>query len=185
VKYEYSEANMTKTMSELAIFMDMISKGFPVNPETVIDKLDLPETEKTKWKEYVKQGQESQQKMAQAQQQMAQQQMMMDMQEKQAGMQEKQHKLALENQKMQGTLALKNKELEYRRMIETGEWQVRKQISDDELTVKKTIADEDRRVDLAELEIKRDDIKDKGRVERARAVTEIRAKETTDSREIV
>jgi hypothetical protein len=174
VKYEYSEVNMTKTMSELAIFMDMISKGFPVNPETVIDKLDLPETEKTKWKEYVKKGQEQQQQMAQAQQQMAQQSMMMDMQDKQ-------HKLALENEKIKGTLALKDKEIEYRKIMKDSELAMKQQTTAAELTMEKTIADEDRRVDIAELEIKREGQREKTRIDKAKAVTEIGSKNMVTS----
>jgi hypothetical protein len=60
---------MNKMMTELATFMDMMERKFPVNPTTVIDKLDLSPIEKAEWKAFIQQGQEQQQ---QAQQQQVQ-----------------------------------------------------------------------------------------------------------------
>jgi hypothetical protein len=50
-------------MAELATFMEMMEKGFPVDPFTVIDKLDLSPIEKANWKNYIKQQEEGKQKL--------------------------------------------------------------------------------------------------------------------------
>jgi len=67
ITIEESPSNMTKMMAQLAIFMDMLSKGFPVDPETLIGKLDLPASEKTKWVKYVQNQQQQQSQMAMTQ----------------------------------------------------------------------------------------------------------------------
>ena len=87
-----SPANMTKTMSQLAIFLEMMGRGFPVDPIVVIDKLDLTAAEKARWKDYVKSAQE-----LQAQNAMAAQQIQLALQ---------QGKLQLEKKKLEGKLAM-------------------------------------------------------------------------------
>jgi hypothetical protein len=63
IKIEDSPGNITKTMSELAIFMEMLKLGFPVNPETVIEKLDLSAGDKMDWMEFITQKNEQGKKM--------------------------------------------------------------------------------------------------------------------------
>ena|GEM_PF-5681647 len=87
-----SPANMTKTMSQLAIFLEMMSKGFPVDPLVIIDKLDLTAAEKAKWKQYVQSAQQLRIQTALAAQQA------------QAALQ--QGKLQLEKEKIHSKLAL-------------------------------------------------------------------------------
>ena len=158
LKYEESPGNMTKTMAELAVFMDMVSKGFPVDPVAIIDRLDIDESAKSRWKKYIEGNN-------QMQQQMAQMKMMMDQQSAQSKVQADQGKLEIENAKLQGQLALKDKELEYQ-----------KQTADADRQAKIQIADEDRKVDIAELEIDRDKSKETIRIDKALAVNEIEKK---------
>ncbi|MBU0476373.1 MAG: hypothetical protein KKF62_19660, partial [Bacteroidetes bacterium] len=82
-----SASNMTKRMTELAIFMDMVSKKFPVDPKTIVKKLDLSENEKTEWIEFITKGEQQAAKNAQTQMQMK--------------MQEIQSKLGIEKGKLQ------------------------------------------------------------------------------------
>jgi outer membrane protein OmpA-like peptidoglycan-associated protein len=108
-----SPANMTKTMAQLAIFMDMMSKGFPVDPEVIIEKLDITQAEKTKWIEYVKQTQQSQTQSQQAQ-------LQLKAQADQGKLQIAEKKLELDAQKGQAGTGmemekLRQKELEDRR----------------------------------------------------------------------
>jgi len=53
VKIEEGPNNLTKLMSELAIFLDMMSKNFPVDPKVVIERLDLSAGDKAQWQEYI------------------------------------------------------------------------------------------------------------------------------------
>ncbi|MDY6827245.1 MAG: hypothetical protein SVV67_08780 [Bacillota bacterium] len=69
IDVEESPTNMTKTMAQLAVFMDMMGKGFPTDPKTVINRLDLPEQDKMEWIKFVEQSQQSQQQQAQMQMQ--------------------------------------------------------------------------------------------------------------------
>ena len=75
VKIADAPGNITKQMAELGIYMEMMSKGFPVEPKTVVKKLDLSADDKKRWIEFIEQGQrqqqEAQQLQAQAQQQEA------------------------------------------------------------------------------------------------------------------
>ena len=98
---------MTKTMSELAIFIDMMSKGFPVDPVTVIDKLDISETEKSRWKKYIEENKQAQQQGQQAAQQ--------------AQQAEAQAKIQIETQKLQ----LKSKDLELKTAKEQADIQTK------------------------------------------------------------
>jgi hypothetical protein len=69
VKYnidiEESPANMTRNMYELSVFFESMEKGLPVPPELIIEKLDLPVTEKRTWLEWVAGQQKGQQEMQQ------------------------------------------------------------------------------------------------------------------------
>ena len=62
ISLEDAPGNMTKQMADLAIYLDMIGKKFPVNPTTVVGKLDLSAGEKLEWIEYIQKNQEVQQK---------------------------------------------------------------------------------------------------------------------------
>ncbi len=101
LKYAETSGNITKTMAELAIFLDMVGKGFPVDPNVIIDKLDLPETEKVKWKKYVDDGKQSQQQAAQAGQQLQQAQVQGKMQADAAKAQSEGQKTQIAGQKIQ------------------------------------------------------------------------------------
>ena len=61
VKIEDGSGNMTKQMAELSIFVEMMSKGFPVDPLIVIEKLDISESMKSQWKDFVIKGIQSKQ----------------------------------------------------------------------------------------------------------------------------
>jgi len=158
IKYEESPGNMTKTMAELAVFLDMVAKGFPVDPVAVIDRLDIDESAKTRWKKYIEGNN-------QMQQQIAQMKIMMDQQTAQAKVQADQAKIEIENTRLNGELALKNKEIEYN-----------KAQADADRQAKVQIADEDRKVDIAGLEIDRDKNKENIRINKAKTVSEIQNK---------
>ncbi|KKN12016.1 hypothetical protein LCGC14_1020840, partial [marine sediment metagenome] len=66
VDTEESPANKSKRVMDLAVFMEMREKGFEVDPEAVIEKLDISASEKRRWLEFIKQQQQAAQ---QAQQQ--------------------------------------------------------------------------------------------------------------------
>ncbi len=53
VNMEERPGNKTKKMLELAIFIEMMQYGFAVDPRVVIERTDLPETEKRQWIAYV------------------------------------------------------------------------------------------------------------------------------------
>jgi hypothetical protein len=92
ISMQESPSNMSKMMFELSTFMEMMGKGFPVDPKTVINKLDLPASEKTKWIQYV----EGQQK---SQSDMMQQELMAKLQEISGKQQTEQGKLDLQAKK--------------------------------------------------------------------------------------
>ncbi len=60
IKAEQAPGNMTQRMMELSTLMEMMQAGFPVDPLHVIDKLELPASEKARWEEYISQQQQSQ-----------------------------------------------------------------------------------------------------------------------------
>ena len=101
IDVEENPANMTKTMAQLAIFMDMMSKGFTVDPKVVINRLDLPESDKSEWIKYVEQTQEAQSQQAQAQQQQAQAVLQLQQQQTQTMAQREQIKSQNEQAKIQ------------------------------------------------------------------------------------
>jgi hypothetical protein len=65
INAEQSPGNMTKRMLELSVMMEM-SQQFPVPPEQIIEKLELAETEKQRWLEYINQQQAAQQQQQEA-----------------------------------------------------------------------------------------------------------------------
>ena len=72
IDYEESPSNLTRTMYELAIYMDAKKAGFYVPEEVIIEKSDLPITEKRKWLESLQQFKQNQIQMAQMQIQLEQ-----------------------------------------------------------------------------------------------------------------
>lgn len=102
-----SPDNMSRQMFHLSTYMEMLSKGMPVDPKAVIEKMDLSATEKDRWVDYIdereQQAAEAQQAEAQAVQAEAQgklQNQAMDIQGKQQlGM----GKLQVEAGKIQST----------------------------------------------------------------------------------
>lgn len=65
--------NITKQMAELQIFMEMMQYQFPVDPRTVIEKLDLPLKQKNSWLEYIDRMEQQQMEQFQSQVQAQQQ----------------------------------------------------------------------------------------------------------------
>ena len=68
IKSEEAPGNMTKRTLELTSFLEMQKTGFPVEPSVVINRLDLPASEKKKWLEFIQGQQQSQQQMVEQQQ---------------------------------------------------------------------------------------------------------------------
>ena len=66
---EEAPGNMTKRMLELTALMEMQAQGFPVDPEQIIEKMDIPESEKQRWMQYVAQQQQQQQQQAEEERQ--------------------------------------------------------------------------------------------------------------------
>jgi hypothetical protein len=58
---EEAAGNMTKRMLELSALMEMQKGGFPVDPIQVIEKMNLPESDKARWMQYIEQQQQGQQ----------------------------------------------------------------------------------------------------------------------------
>ena len=61
IRMEDAPGGMNKMMSEFTVFMDMMEKGFPTDPNVVIDKLDLSPLEKADWKAYIEKQQQGKQ----------------------------------------------------------------------------------------------------------------------------
>lgn len=101
LKYEDAPGNMTKTMSELSIFLDMVGKKFPVDPLAIIDRLDITETAKARWKKYIEKSQQSQQQNHQAQSQAIQMKAQLENQKIVGGLEISNQKLQIENGKLQ------------------------------------------------------------------------------------
>jgi len=104
-----SSANTTKTMGQLAIFIEMMSKGFPVDPRAVVSRLDLPEKDKLQWIQYISQMQQGQQQQAQAELQLKAQ----TQQAKAMGAKER---LQLNAQQAASELSMEQKELEQKEL---------------------------------------------------------------------
>lgn len=101
IDVEESPDNMTKTMAQLAVFIDMMSKGFPVDPKVVIGRLDLPEADKAEWLKYVEQTQQQQAQAAQLQNQTQQAMMQMQAQRDQVFAQREASKSQVEQARLQ------------------------------------------------------------------------------------
>jgi len=67
VDVEESPANKSKRVMDLSIYLEMMQNGFPVDPNAVIEKLDIPASEKKRWLEFIEAQQKAQEE-AQAQQ---------------------------------------------------------------------------------------------------------------------
>nr|WP_168161230.1 hypothetical protein [Desulfatibacillum aliphaticivorans] len=76
VDIEEAPGNLAKDMLQLQVFMEMMHAGFPVDPKTVIEKLQLPATEKQRWIEYIDAQQQAQAQAAQQAQQLEAQKVM-------------------------------------------------------------------------------------------------------------
>jgi len=66
---EESPGNMTKRMLELSVLTEMMQGGMPVDPQLIIEKLELSSTDKARWLQYI---QSQQQAAAEEQEQMKQ-----------------------------------------------------------------------------------------------------------------
>jgi hypothetical protein len=60
VAAEESPGNMSKRMLELQALMEMMQAGFPVDPISVLEKMDLPASDKQRWIEYIQAQQQAQ-----------------------------------------------------------------------------------------------------------------------------
>lgn len=67
VASEESSGNMTKRMLELSALMEMQKGGFPVDPVQIIEKMNIPESDRQRWLKYIEQQQQSQSQMQQEQ----------------------------------------------------------------------------------------------------------------------
>jgi hypothetical protein len=59
VASEEASGNMSKRMLELQALMEMMQAGFPVDPMQIIEKMELPASEKLRWVEYMNQQSQS------------------------------------------------------------------------------------------------------------------------------
>jgi len=79
---EEAPGNMTKRMLELSAFLEMQQQGLPVPPDMIIEKMDIAETDKTKWLQYIenqmKQQEQQQQEMMAAQMAVKQKELSLD-----------------------------------------------------------------------------------------------------------
>ncbi len=123
LKFEDAPGNMSKEMSELAVFIEMMGKGFPVDPLAVVDKLDLSDTAKDRWRKYIDQKQQGGQQAQQFEQQSMQMKMQMEMEKAKADMQAEQAKMQLEQQKLQ----LKQQEIQIKAQLSQQENQTKAQ----------------------------------------------------------
>jgi hypothetical protein len=109
---------MNKTMMELSIFLDMLEKKFPVNPDTIIDKLDLSPVERADWKAFIaeqkqgaQQAQQAEQQFKMADVQAKQQEQQAKAAENQAKVVESQARIQLEAKKHQDNIALEQQKI--------------------------------------------------------------------------
>jgi hypothetical protein len=66
---EEAPGNMTKRMLELTALMEMQAQGFPVDPNQIIDKMDIPASEKKRWMDYIAAQEQAQAQQAEEQMQ--------------------------------------------------------------------------------------------------------------------
>jgi hypothetical protein len=94
VRVEDAPGGVNKTMAELSVMLEMMQSGMPMDPNTIIDKLDLSPKEKWDWKAYIAEEQEQDQ-------QAQQQDMELRAQDQQAKTQMEQMKLQITEMKIQ------------------------------------------------------------------------------------
>ena len=58
---EEAPGNLTKKMHELQTYMELQQNKFPVDPMVLIERFDIPESEKQRWKEFIAAQQQAQQ----------------------------------------------------------------------------------------------------------------------------
>lgn len=73
VATEEAPGNMAKRMMELTTLMEMQHAGFIVDPMQVIEKMELPESEKKRWMDYIASEQQAQAQAAQEEKEFLQQ----------------------------------------------------------------------------------------------------------------
>ncbi len=73
VAAEEAPGNMAKRMLELTALMEMMQAGFPVDPMQVIEKMEIAESEKKRWLDYISSTQEQQAQQAQEEAEFAKQ----------------------------------------------------------------------------------------------------------------
>jgi len=61
IKADSAPGSMTSRMLELSAYMEMMQAGLPVDPKIIIDKTDLPASDKLRWLEYIDSQQRAQQ----------------------------------------------------------------------------------------------------------------------------
>jgi hypothetical protein len=57
---EEAKGNMSKRMMELQALLEMQGQGFPVDPMQIIEKMELPASEKARWAQYITSQMQSQ-----------------------------------------------------------------------------------------------------------------------------
>jgi hypothetical protein len=60
IRAEEATGNMSKRMMELQALMEMQQQGFPVDPMQIIEKMELPESEKQRWANFITSQQQAQ-----------------------------------------------------------------------------------------------------------------------------
>jgi len=95
IRMEDAPGGMNKMMSEFTVFMDMMEKGFPTDPNVVIDKLDLSPLEKADWKAYIEKQQQGKQQAQKAELDTQQAKIQVNMKQHTDKMQIEQSKLKL------------------------------------------------------------------------------------------
>ncbi len=155
VRMEDAPGGMNKMMAELATFMEMMEKGFPVDPNTVIDKLDLSPIEKANWKMYIESSQKAKAEVQQVEIKLKQDKLAQDGQLKAAA-------IDVENKKIEATNELGIHKLKFGQEenmlklgattdIEEGKLQQNYKISQMELTLKIAEMKESERRDMVEI----------------------------------
>jgi hypothetical protein len=111
VSVEDAPGNLTKKMSELAIYMELLKSQFPVNPSSVIERLDLSAGDKADWITYIDQQKQQAQQMQQQQMQMQGQIEQAKMQLAQQETQIKAEKVKIDGRKVQTEMVVEEAKL--------------------------------------------------------------------------
>lgn len=64
IKPEEQPGNQNHRMFVLSVLSDLANKGFPVDPSQIINKLDIPESEKQQWLKFIEMQQQAQKEAA-------------------------------------------------------------------------------------------------------------------------